>query len=378
MRRDGSIERLTKRPPARVTLSGWVLFGMLIGQLAAAQDSASAKVDNSAVPIIGFDVIADFFKYPANFGETLGVAVDSKGRIVVLNHPGSSTEGPLYGNASTQLLEFDANGRFKREIGQGVYGLGYAHSVRFDRYDNLWVVDKGTMSVMRFNPAGFVTMNLGRREEGPDEPRRVTADKAVAVDQLYNGPTDIGWDSHDNIYISDGYFNSRIAKLNSNGDWIKSWGTYGSAPGQFKLPHNLQVDRDGNVYVADRANNRIQVFDSEGNLKRIMLLNAPYDMNRHPVLGNRSAAPPDSSPPWTLCITHGPVQYLFASDNEPGRIYKMTLEGKILGMFGESGRGVKQFNWVHAIACPSENVLFVADMNNWRVVKVLLHPIASN
>jgi NHL repeat len=329
-------------------------------------------------PIIGFEVISDFFKYSTNFGETLGVAVDSKGRIVVLNHPGSSTSGPLYGNASTQLLEFDANGRFKRELGQGAYGLGYAHSVRFDRYDNLWVVDKSTMAVMRFNPAGFVTMNLGRREEGPDEPRRVTADKAVAVDQLYNGPTDIGWDSHDNIHISDGYFNSRIAKLNSNGDRIRSWRTYGSAPGQFKLPHNLQVDRDGNVYVADRSNNRIQVFDTEGNLKRIMLLNAPYDKTRHPVLSNRNPAPPDASPPWTLCITPGPVQYLFASDNEPGRIYKMTLDGKILGMFGESGRGMKQFNWVHAIACPSENALFVADMNNWRVVKVLLHQTAAN
>ena len=79
-----------------------------------------------------------------NLGEVLGVAVNSKGRIVVLNHPGSATSGPLYGNASTQLLEFDQTGKFVREIGKGVYGLGYAHGVRFDKYDNLWVVDKGT------------------------------------------------------------------------------------------------------------------------------------------------------------------------------------------------------------------------------------------
>src|SRR5262249_13726996 len=127
---------------------------------------------NVNVPKIPFDSAPTPLKYSAdmNLGEVLGVAVNSKGHVIVLNHPGSSTSGPLYGNATTQLLEFDENGKFAREIGRGVYGLGYAHSVRYDKYDNLWVVDKGTNSVMRFNPAGYVTLNLGRRPEGPDEP----------------------------------------------------------------------------------------------------------------------------------------------------------------------------------------------------------------
>ena len=100
-----------------------------------------------------------------NLGETLGVAVNSKGDVVVLNHPGSPTSGPLYGNATTQFLVFDRTGKFVKEIGQGVYGLGYAHAVRFDRYDNLWVVDKGTNSVMKFNPAGL-------RDDEPRSPAR--------------------------------------------------------------------------------------------------------------------------------------------------------------------------------------------------------------
>ena len=127
---------------------------------------------NANVPKIPFDTSGDFLKYSPdmNLGEVLGVAVNSKGRIVVLNHPGSATSGPIYGNASTQLLEFDQNGKFVREIGKGVYGLGYAHSVRFDKYDNLWVVDKGVNTVVKFNPAGYVTLNLGRRPEGPDDP----------------------------------------------------------------------------------------------------------------------------------------------------------------------------------------------------------------
>jgi sugar lactone lactonase YvrE len=342
---------------------------------APAPPRAAAAPQNA--PKIPFKVVYDFLKNSPdmNLGEVLGVAVNSKGGIVVLNHPGTATSGPLYGNATTQLWEFDQNGKFVREIGKGVYGLGYAHSVRFDRYDNLWVVDKGTDSVMKFNPAGYVTMNLGRRPEGYEgEHTRPAPDKAVARDGYFNGVTDVGWDQNDNIYISDGYVNSRVAKYDKNGTWIKSFGTRGTEPGQFRLPHNLQVDRQGNVYVADRGNRRIQVFDADGNFKRVMLLNVPYDKMRHPVLGNLSQNRPDETAPWTLCISQGPTQHLYATDEEPGRLYKMTLEGKILGTFGESGRQAGQFNWAHGVACRSDDTIYVADMNNWRVAKLILQP----
>jgi NHL repeat len=334
------------------------------------------------VPTIPFESNTNFFKISPdqNFGEVLSIAVNSKGNIVVLNHPGTASTGPLYGNATTQLWEFDSNGKFLREIGKGVYGLGYAHSVRFDKYDNLWVVDKGTNSVMKFNPAGYVLMNLGRRLEGYDsweQTRARPADKR-AVDGLYDGPTDVAWDPEDNIYVSDGYVDSRIAKLSKNGDWIKTWGSYGNQNGQFRNPHNMQIDKQGNVYVADRGNGRIQIFDTEGNFKRVIWLNAGYDKKHHPTLANLNPNPPNASAPWALCITtSGPTQYLFAIDQEPGRLYKMTLDGKILGMLGESGRGPGQFNWPHGLACPSEDVVFVADMNNWRIQKITLKAAKS-
>ena len=334
------------------------------------------------VPTIPFESNTNFFKISSdqNFGEVLSIAVNSKGNIVVLNHPGTASSGPLYGNATTQLWEFDSSGKFLREIGKGVYGLGYAHSVRFDKYDNLWVVDKGTNSVMKFNPAGYVLLNLGRRPEGYDsweQTRARPADKR-AVDGLYDGPTDIAWDADDNIYVSDGYVDSRIAKLNKNGEWIKTWGSYGNQNGQFRNPHNMQIDRQGNIYVADRGNGRIQVFDTDGNFKRVIWLNAKYDKKHHPTLANLNPNPPNGSAPWALCITaNGPTQYLFAIDQEPGRLYKMTLDGKILGMLGQSGRGPGQFNWPHGLACPSEDVVFVADMNNWRVQKITLKAAKS-
>ena len=344
-----------------------------------------------SVPRIPYTVVLDFFKYSPdmNFGEVLGVAVNSKGHVVVLNHPGSAASGPVYGNASTQLFAFDQTGKFIREIGKGVYGLAYSHSVRFDKNDNLWVVDKGTNAVVKFNPAGYVTMNLGRRPEGPDDPeesyyRPARPTPPAHVDGQFRQPTDIAWDSDENIYVSDGYTNSRVAKFDKNGNWIKSWGSRGSGgqhadenPGEFNTPHNIGIDRQNNVYVADRGNRRIQVFDTDGRFLRMIHLNAPYDKTRHPVLGNLPAARPDETPPWTICISNGPTQYLYTSDQEPGRIYKLSLDGKILGMFGESGRQAGQLNWVHGLACPSDDALYVADMNNWRVVKLVPQPRMS-
>ncbi|MEQ1947963.1 MAG: peptidyl-alpha-hydroxyglycine alpha-amidating lyase family protein [Bryobacteraceae bacterium] len=344
-----------------------------------------------AAPTLPFEADPNFLKlnYQMNLGEVLGIAVNSKGTVVVLNHPGSATSGPLFGNATTQLLEFDGTGKFVRELGKGVYGLGYAHSVRFDKYDNLWVVDKGTNSVMRFNPAGMVTLNLGRRVEGPEEPEyhkgnglggganRPAFPAATHVDGYFNAPSDVAWDSDDNIYISDGYINSRVAKFDKHGNWIKSWGERGRGgdhadqnPSAFNTPHNIAIDRQNNVYVADRGNRRIQVFDRDGKFLRFIHLNVPYDKNRHPVLGSRNPNPPDETQPWTLCLTQGGTQYLFTSDSEPGRIYKLSLDGKILGVFGESGHDVGQFSWIHGLACPSENTLLVADMNNWRVQRL--------
>ena len=362
----------------------FALGGATAPGTASALAQAPQPIDNSNVPTLAFQVVPDFLKYAPtmNLGEVLAVAVNSRGDVVVLNHPGSPAVGPLYGNATTQLLLFDRTGKFVREIGQGVYGLGYAHSVRFDRYDNLWVVDKGTNSVMKFNPAGYVTMNLGRRPEGYEgEYHRPEPAKAVPADGLFNGPTDVAWDAQDNIYVSEGYVNNRIAKFDRNGTWVKTWGQFGDGgehanlnPGHFRNVHTIQIDRQGNIYAGDRGNRRIHVFDTEGRFQKFLFMNVPYDKSRHPVLGNMPANRPDETAPWTMCITNGPTQYLYLMDSEPGRLYKMALDGKIVGVFGESGRQAGQFNWPHGIACPSENEVIVADMNNWRVVKLVSKP----
>ena len=342
---------------------------------AAQQPAPPVPVPPQNAPALPHKADASFLKYSPdmNLGEVLGVAVNSKGEILVLNHPGSANAGPIWMNATTQLLLFGADGRFIKEVGKGVYGIAYSHQVRYDRYDNLWVVDKAANTVIRFNPEGYVTMNLGRREEGYHGLVELPQpSQARAAGGYLNGATDVGWDRDENIFVSDGYVNSRVAKFDKNGNFLKEWGSYGREPGQFNLPHAMVLDREGNVYVADRNNARIQVFDPNGTFQRMMYLNVPYPADYQPPFSavNPSRQVRDRTQPWAMCITNTTPQHMWVADNEPGRIYKMSLDGKIQGYIGSAGRQVGQYNWVHGLDCSQPDVLYVADMNNWRVQRI--------
>ncbi len=277
-----------------------------------------------------------------NFGEAAGVAVNSNGHIFVYNR-----------GVRTQLFEFDGDGKYLREIGKDLYGFTFAHVVRIDKDDNIWCVDEGSNMIVEFNPEGRVIMTLGRKAEAVEAPAAPGREIPPARDGLFNRPTDIVWDAAGNGYISDGYNNSRVAKVDKDGNWVKSWGKRGAAPGEFHTPHTIAMDNRGNLYVGDRENNRIQVFDTEGTfLKQFTNAGAP----------------------WAICITPGPKQVLYTSDSRRGVIYKMDLDGNILGAFGKAGKRPGTFGWVHEMACPSENVLYVGELLNWRVQKIVLHP----
>ena len=332
-------------------------------------------------PEIRFRSVADFLKLPPDlyFGEVAGVAVNSKGHIFVLSR--GNTTGPAYGAAAAQLLEFDADGKFLREIGHNLYAWSFAHSVKVDREDHIWVADKGSDMVIEFSPEGRVVMVFGRKQEASDEgtgPVKHVKPPLTPVDGMFRQVTDMTWDSAGNTYISDGYVNSRIAKVDKDGNWIKSWGESGDQRGQFNTPHSIAADAYDHIYVADRGNRRVQVFDTEGKFLRQFTIDLPVDPNARPAIGPKPAQTTGTmapGAPWTLCITPAPNQVLYASDAFPGRIYKLTLDGKVLGVFGQSGKQLKQFGWVHAIACPSENELYVAELLNWRVQKLVLEPL---
>ncbi len=342
-----------------------------------------AQAQEQTVPVIPYRSVANFLKMPPNLylGEVSGVAVNSKGHVFVFSR--GNTSGPAYGAAAAQLLEFDARGNYIREIGHNLYAWSFAHTVKVDAQDNIWVTDKGSDMVIKFDPEGRVAMVFGRKQEASDEgtgPLKHPRPPLPPVDGMFRQVTDVAWDAVGNAYISDGYINSRVAKVDKDGNWVTSWGEPGTGPGQFNTPHSIAVDAEGNVYVADRGNRRIQVFDGEGRFLRQITIDVPAPPNARPAIGNMPADPSAlrgtmaPGAPWAICITPGPDQVLYSSDAYPGRIYKLSLDGKVLGMLGESGKQLKQFGWIHEIACPSENELYVAELLNWRVQKLILEP----
>jgi DNA-binding beta-propeller fold protein YncE len=341
-----------------------------------------ASYAQQAAPEIPFDSVPNPVKLPAGMylGEVSGVAVNSKGHIFIFSR--GNTTGPAYGASAAQLLEFDKDGKFIREIGHNLYAWSFAHTVRVDKYDNIWVADKGSDMVIKFNPDGQVIMVFGRKMEASDEgtePLKHPKPPLPPVDGMFRQVTDMAWNTADDTFISDGYINSRVAKYDKNGKWIKSFGEPGSGPGQLNTPHSIATDAQGNVYVANRGNARIEVFDGDGKYLRNIKISEPFDYaNIVPIIGNK---PPidlvgtmGPGAPWTVCITPGPNQVIYASDAFPGRVYKISLDGKVLGMLGGTGRQLKQFGWIHEIACPSENEIYVGELLNWRVQKLLLHP----
>ena len=350
--------------------------------LAAAPSLAAAQTDAQSAPQIAYESVPDPVHLPIDeyFGECSGVAVNSHGHVFVLSR--GNTSGPAYAAAAAQLFEFAPDGRFVREIGKHLYAWSFAHTVKIDRHDNIWVTDKGSDMVIKFTPEGRVAMVFGRKQEAADEetgPLKHPNPPLPAVPGLFRQVTDVAWDTDDNTYISDGYINSRVAKVDKDGDWLKSWGDRGTGPGQFHTPHSIAVDAQNRVYVADRSNRRIQVFDTEGKFLKQITIDVPVPPGARPLIGNMpdeatiAAGTFAPGSPWAICISPGPNQVLYSADAWPGRIYKLTLDGKLLGVLGQSGKQPKQFGWIHEMACPSENVLWVGELLNWRVQKLRLH-----
>ena len=317
-------------------------------------------------PEIRFDSVPEALKLPAGLylGEVGGVATNSRGDVFVYTRTGHPTitigTARPFAHDGSRLFEFDRNGKFLREIGKDSYGFMFAAQVRVDPSDNIWVVDQMTNMVMKFDPQGRVAMLLGRKAEAVNVPARPAGGEGAGQPtDLFNRPTDVAWDAAGDIFVADGLGNARIAKFDKEGKFAKSWGKKGTAPGEFANVRSIAVDARGNVYAADGGNKRIQVFDNDGNFKTAFA-----------DVGNAQA----------LCMTKGTNQLLYVSNSNPptdidrdGEIYRMRLDGTITGKFGRAGKLLKEFGTVNAIDCSNENTLYVGEIGNLRVQKLILH-----
>jgi DNA-binding beta-propeller fold protein YncE len=379
--------------------------------------AGSATLIAQSAPDIPFDSNADLLKTPAEgagaifIGEIGGVGQNSKGQIYVYTRTGhpyaTLADNRTFERGGSRLLVFDRTGKFERELGQDVYGFNAAIGLRIDPQDNVWTIDEVASQIIKFDPEGRVLLVLGRKPEaisvrpaGPGGGRGAGAEGgggaaaagrgaaggapaaggrggapveaagggrgggrgpagAGTPGSTFNRPTDVAWDKAGNIYIADGIGNTnRVEKFDKDGKYIKQWGSTGSENGQFNGVKSLAVDAQDNIYVADLGNKRIQVFDADGNFK-----------TSFGNIGN----------PLTMCMTKGPTQYLYIAHSaelvdgmEEAAIYKVQLNGTVVGKFGTAGRQPKQFGLVNSIDCRNENDLLVGEMANWRVQKVTL------
>ncbi len=359
-----------------------VLAMAIVGSLAA----------QTAPPVLPFDTDVDVLKTPNDIyvGEVAGVGANSKGQIFVYTrtgHPYATVgDNRTFARGGSRLFQFDPSGKFVRELGQDVYGFNAAIGLRIDPQDNVWTIDAAANQVVKFDPDGRIALVLGRKPEAigvrPAQPPGARGGAAGAPPAAgaaqpppppppaapapgagsgtpgssFNRPADVAWDRAGNIYVADGIGNNnRVAKFDKDGRFIAHWGSTGSGPGQFNGVKALAIDARDNLYVADRGNKRIQVFDLSGTFK-----------SEFGGVGT----------PLTMCLTRGTTQYLYishAGDDdgmEDAEIYKVQLDGKVVGRFGAAGKLPKQFGLANSIDCRNDSELLVGEMTNWRVQKI--------
>jgi hypothetical protein len=364
-----------------------IFTAVAIAAIFAGSGSIAAQ---SGIPDISFTA-TDLLRTPTEgpfVGEIGGVGANSRGQVFVYTrtgHPYATLgDNRTFSRGGSRLFLFDAGGKYVREWGQDVYGFNAAIGLRVDPQDNVWTIDAAANQVVKFNSDGSIGLVLGRKPEtipvrsaaasgAPSAPGAPGAPGAQAgpgggganrppgsgvPGSSFNRPTDVAWDKAGNIYVADGIgTNNRIAKFDKEGRFITHWGSTGSGPGQFNGVKGLAIDAQGNVYAADARNKRIQVFDGDGKFLR--------------EFGGVGT-------PLAICMTRGATQYLYVSHAgdedgmDDGAIYKVQLDGKVVGKFGSAGKLLKEFGLANSIDCRNENELLIGEMTNWRVQKVSL------
>ncbi|MDT8399378.1 MAG: peptidyl-alpha-hydroxyglycine alpha-amidating lyase family protein [Pseudomonadales bacterium] len=306
---------------------------LMLATVAGAQPPKRPLIPLDAPPLTDYLPVsgAEAFQMDGHeFASVASVAFTAAGHLLVL-HRG---EQPF--------LEFDANGKLLRSFGDPSL-FGRSHGLTIDAAGNLWVTDVGTQVVMKMNPDGEVLMTLGNKGEAGEW-------NEASGSHLFNQPNEVALDAEGNIYVAQGHgpAEPRILKFTPEGRFIKQWGSRGTGPGQFAVAHSIQIDAAGNVYVADRENFRVQIFDTEGNYLREWKFNA------------------------MACAIHlHDDGYMYMTTGFDGQFARLSMDGQVLGAIGSPGADNGQFGEAHFLTLDENDNVFVADVVNRRVQKYL-------
>jgi DNA-binding beta-propeller fold protein YncE len=282
----------------------------------------AARSTEQAEKVRDYRPFGNWLELPKDFkfGLVTGVATDKADNLYIF-HRG---ERPL--------IVFDSRGKFLRSWGDAMHED--AHGLRIDREGNVWTTDLSTQQVIKYDPHGKVLLALG------------TKNKEGTGQSHFDQPADVAISSAGDIYVADGYGNSRVVKFNREGKYLLEWGKPGKGPGEFDLVHAIVLDGKGRVYVGDRENDRIQVFDENGTfLEQWRDCGAPYG----------------------LFLQNG--QHMLAADGRGNQVRILDLKGKVLARFGRKGTEAGQFEMAHGICADSRGVIYVTEGDGERVQK---------
>lgn len=320
----------------------WASIGILILGFAFGVVWTIAKFRASPPPTgEAYHLVPGWPRLPEGlvFGQVAGVDVDSNGDVYVFHRAErfwGGEEIELEFIASPTVLVLDgATGEVIDQRGEETFVM--PHGLTIDDQDNIWLTDVGLHQVFKFDAAGNLLMALGERGVPG-------ADMAH-----FNMPTDVAIAPDGSFYISDGYMNSRITKFSEDGEYVTSWGAKGTSPGQFDVPHSIAFDSRGRVYVADRGNARIQIFDETGQF---------IEEWKDSSLGRPWAVRIESN--GNIFLVDGGDQNEFWPDR--ARVLKLDSKGNVISSFGSYGKPPGQFIWPHTIAVGPDGALYVGEV----------------
>ncbi len=268
-----------------------------------------------------YKAVPDFPHWPEGMkcGAVSAVAINKAGEIIIAHRSGPP------------ISIFTKEGNHIRSFGEKIFTS--IHGLRVDKDDQIWATDMTSHIVVKMDMTGRLLMTLGER------------DVAGKDGKHFNRPTDSAIASNGDIFVSDGYGNSRIVKFDRDGNFLKVWGSRGVGKGLLHLPHALVLDDQEQLYVADRENKRIQVFDLDGKYIRQM----------------------DGFAPYGLCL--GPDRKLYVADGRADKVMSLSLSGVVDMTWGGKGSGYGEFNMPHGIAVGADGSVYVAEIDGQRIQK---------
>jgi sugar lactone lactonase YvrE len=304
---------------------------LFAGSVAAQRPSDPALLVPQDAPAMDYAAVPSAVTLPegVTMGAAAAVAFDARGHLWVL------TRGAV------AFFEFDEKGAYVRSFGEKLFTR--AHGLRIDREGNLWAGDVGAHTVRKFSRDGQLLLTLGTAGEA-GEWNEATGSRKL------NQPNDVVVAENGDIFIAQGHTpgpngDARVLKFDKTGKLLTQWGGKGTGPGQFAVAHGVAIDAAGLLWVTDRENQRIQVFDQKGTFVREM----------------KYAGLP--------CAVDIGRQYVYMVNGFAGQLVRMDLAGKVLAVVGRPGKGLGEFGEAHFVAVSPAQDVFVADSVNGALVK---------